>query len=141
MAKRKIKIAAEAEAYRIGDLLHSAAIHLLRKVRAQDRSAGIGPAQLSALSVLVFGGPRSLKELAAAEQVRPPTMSRIVVGLERTRLVRRKTTNDKRRMLLEATARGAKILHEGRRRRVEVLVHALQEFSEDEQREAADLQG
>jgi DNA-binding MarR family transcriptional regulator len=64
-------------------------------------------------------------------------MSRIVVGLERTRLVRRKTTNDKRRMLLEATARGAKILHEGRRRRVEVLVHALQEFSEDEQREAA----
>lgn len=137
MAKRKIKIAAEAEAYRIGDLLHSAAIHLLRKVRAQDRSAGIGPAQLSALSVLVFGGPRSLKELAAAEQVRPPTMSRIVVGLERTSLVRRKATNDKRRMLLEATARGAKILQEGRRRRVEVLVHALQEFSEEERREAA----
>ncbi len=137
MARRKIKISSETEDYRIGDLLHSAAIHLLRKVRAQDRSAGIGPAQLSALSVLVFGGPRSLKELAEAEQVRPPTMSRIVVGLERTCLVRRKTTNDKRRMLLEATARGAKILHEGRRRRVEVLVHALQEFSEDEQREAA----
>ena len=137
MARRKIKISSETEAYRIGDLLHSAAIHLLRKVRAQDRSAGIGPAQLSALSVLVFGGPRSLKELAEAEQVRPPTMSRIVVGLERTRLVRRKTTKDKRRMLLEATARGAKILHEGRRRRVEVLVHALQEFSKDEQREAA----
>jgi DNA-binding MarR family transcriptional regulator len=137
MAKRKIKVSSEAEAYRIGDLLHSAAIHLLRKVRAQDRSTGIGPAQLSALSVLVFGGPRSLKELAEAEQVRPPTMSRIVVGLERTGLVRRKTTNDKRRMLLKATARGAKILQEGRRRRVEVLVHALQEFSGDELREAA----
>jgi DNA-binding MarR family transcriptional regulator len=136
MAKRKIKISADAEAYRIGDLLHSAAVHLLRKVRAQDRSAGIGPAQLSALSVLVFGGPRSLKELAEAEQVRPPTMSRIVVGLERTRLLRRKATDDKRRMLLEATARGAKILHEGRRRRVEMLVQALQEFSEDELREA-----
>jgi DNA-binding MarR family transcriptional regulator len=137
MAKRKIKILPEAEAYRIGDLLHSAAIHLLRKVRAQDRSAGIGPAQLSALSVLVFGGPRSLKELAEAEQVRPPTMSRIVVGLERTRLVRRKATDDKRRMLLEATARGVKILQEGRRRRVEMLVRALQEFSADELREAA----
>ena len=85
MVKRKSKISSEVEAYRIGDLLHSAAIHLLRKVRAQDRSAGIGPAQLSALSVLVFGGPRSLKELADAEQVRPPTMSRIVVGLERAR--------------------------------------------------------
>lgn len=137
MAKRKIKISADAEAYRIGDLLHSAAVHLLRKVRAQDRSAGMGPAQLSALSVLVFGGPRSLKELAEAEQVRPPTMSRIVVGLERTRLLRRKATDDKRRMLLEATARGAKILHEGRRRRVEMLVQALQQFSEDELREAA----
>jgi DNA-binding MarR family transcriptional regulator len=137
MAKGKIKISQEAEAYRIGVLLHSAAIHLLRKVRAQDRGAGIGPAQLSALSVLVFGGPRSLKELAAAEQVRPPTMSRIVVGLERARLVRRKATDDKRRMLLEATARGVKILQEGRRRRVEMLVRALQEFSGDELREAA----
>jgi DNA-binding MarR family transcriptional regulator len=137
MAKRKSKISPDAEAYRIGDLLHSAAIHLLRKVRAQDRSAGIGPAQLSALSVLVFGGPRSLKELAEAEQVRPPTMSRIVVSLERTRLVRRKTTDDKRRMLLEATARGVKILREGRHRRVEILVRALQKCSEDEWRQAA----
>jgi len=137
MAKGKIKISQEAEAYRIGVLLHSAAIHLLRKVRAQDRGAGIGPAQLSALSVLVFGGPRSLKELAAAEQVRPPTMSRIVVGLERARLVRRKATDDKRRLLLEATARGEKVLQEGRRRRVEMLVRALQEFSGDELREAA----
>jgi DNA-binding MarR family transcriptional regulator len=57
--------------------------------------------------------------------------------LERARLVRRKTTDDKRRMLLEATARGAKILQEGRRRRVEMLVRALQQFSEDELREAA----
>jgi DNA-binding MarR family transcriptional regulator len=137
MAERKSKISPETEAYRIGDLLHSAAIHLLRKVRAQDRSAGIGPAQLSALSVLVFGGPRSLKELAEAEQVRAPTMSRIVVGLERTRLVQRKATDDKRRMLLTATARGAKILREGRRRRVDMLVCALQELSTDELREAA----
>jgi DNA-binding MarR family transcriptional regulator len=137
MAKRKTKISPEAEAYRIGDLLHSAAIHLLRKVRATDRSAGIGPAQLAALSVLVFGGPRSLKELAEAEQVRPPTMSRIVAGLERTRLARRKTTDDKRRMLLQATARGKKILREGRRRRVEMLVNALEKFSADELREAA----
>ena len=137
MAERKSKISPQAEAYRIADLLHSAAIHLLRKVRAQDRSAGIGPAQLSALSVLVFGGPRSLKELAEAEQVRPPTMSRIVVGLERARLVRRQTTADKRRMLLEATARGLKILQQGRRNRVKMLVRTLQEFSGDELREAA----
>jgi DNA-binding MarR family transcriptional regulator len=124
------------EAYRIGDLLHSAAIHLLRKVRAKDRSSGIGPAQLSALSVLVFGGARSLKELAEAEQVRAPTMSRIVVGLERAGLVRRKPTEDKRRMTLEATARGIKILERGRRLRVEMLVGALQELDSAGLREA-----
>jgi len=66
---------------KLADELHSAAIHLLRQLRVEDRAAGIGPAQLSALSVLVFGGTMSLKRLAAIEQVKPPTMVRIVRGL------------------------------------------------------------
>jgi DNA-binding MarR family transcriptional regulator len=136
MSERKHKILPSAEAYRIGDLLHSAAIHLLRSVRARDQSIGIGPAQLSALSVLVFGGPRSLKELAEAEQVRPPTMSRIVTGLVRAGFARRKETNDKRRLRLEATAKGTKILQQGRRRRVELLAQLLQTMPENEVREA-----
>jgi DNA-binding MarR family transcriptional regulator len=139
MSERKRKIHPDAEAYRVGDLLHSAAIHLLRRVRARDRSMGIGPAQLSALSVLVFGGPRSLKELAEAEQVRPPTMSRIVTGLVGAGLVRRKGTEDKRRVRLEATARGTRILQEGRRRRVELLAQALERLTESEMREAGEL--
>lgn len=100
---------------------------------------GIGPAQLSALSVLVFAGPRSLKELAEAEQVRPPTMSRIVTGLVRAGLVRRKETDDKRRMRLEATAKGKKMLREGRRRRVELLAQALQILTKSELQDAAVL--
>jgi DNA-binding MarR family transcriptional regulator len=136
MSERKHKIPPSTEAYRIGDLLHSAAIHLLRKVRARDQSMGIGPAQLSALSVLVFGGPRSLKELAEAEQVRPPTMSRIVTGLVRAGLVRRKETNDKRRLRLEATAKGTKILQQGRRRRVELLAQTLQTLTQSELHQA-----
>src|SRR5271163_3323478 len=100
----------------IADRLHSAAIHLLRRLRVRDRESGIGPAQLSALSVLVFGGPRSLGELADAEQVRPPTMSRIVASLQHSRLVRRHSTEDGRRVRLEATAKGEKILWEGRKR-------------------------
>jgi len=67
----------------VADRLHSAAIHLLRRVRKQDVATGEGPARLSALSVLVFGGQKTLSELAAAEQVKPPTMSRIVAGLAR----------------------------------------------------------
>ena len=107
------------------DRLHSAAIHLLRRLRVGDRESGIGPAQLSALSVLVFGGPRSLGELAEAEQVRPPTMSRIVAGLERAGLVRREPTEDGRRVRLLATAKGTRILWAGRKRRVDSLAKAL----------------
>jgi|SRR5271170_1530045 len=116
----------------IADRLHSAAIHLLRRLRVRDRESGIGPAQLSALSVLVFGGPRSLGELAEAEQVRPPTMSRIVAGLERARLVHRHATDDGRRVRLAATAKGEKILWEGRKRRVESLAAALSPLTGDE---------
>jgi DNA-binding MarR family transcriptional regulator len=130
------------ELLKTADKLHSAAIHLLRRLRMRDRESGIGPAQLSALSVLVFGGPRSLGELAEAEQVRPPTMSRIVSGLERAGLLKRHATEDGRRVRLVATAKGTKILWEGRRRRVESLANALASLSETERsrlRESAEL--
>jgi len=116
----------------LADHLHSAAIHLLRRLRIRDRESGVGPAQLSALSVLVFGGPRSLGELADAEQVRPPTMSRIVAGLQRAGLIRRHATADARRVRLAATAKGTRILWEGRGRRVETLANALATLREEE---------
>ena len=121
------------------DKLHSAAIHLLRRLRVRDRESGIGPAQLSALSVLVFGGPRSLSELADAEQVRPPTMSRIVSGLEKAGLVKREATEDGRRVRLVATAKGTKILWEGRKRRVESLANALAALGESERGRLSEL--
>jgi DNA-binding MarR family transcriptional regulator len=131
----KSKKSATAQAAEIADRLHSAAIHLLRRLRVRDRESGIGPAQLSALSVLVFAGPGSLGELADAEQVRPPTMSRIVAGLHRARLVRRDATEDGRRVRLAATAKGEKILWEGRKRRVESLAKALALLPESEMKQ------
>src|SRR5260370_59962 len=120
-------------AFETADRLHSAAIHLLRRLRVRDRESGVGPAQLSALSVLVLGGgPRSLGELAEVEQVLPPTMSRIVTGLVRAGLVRRGKTEDGRQVRLEATAKGTKILQEGRRRRVESLAQALSYLSNED---------
>ena len=132
----KPKRLAGSAVFQTADRLHSAAIHLLRRLRMGDRESGVGPAQLSALSVLVLGGgPRSLGELAEIEQVRPPTMSRVVACLERAGLVRKRATEDGRRVRLEATARGTKILQEGRRRRVESLAQALSSLSaEDRQR-------
>src|SRR5438445_7667461 len=125
----KSKRLAGGGTFETADRLHSAAIHLLRRLRVRDRESGVGPAQLSALSVLVFAGPRSLGELADAEQVRPPTMSRIVAGLVRAGLVRRNKTEDGRRVRLEATAKGTRVLQKGRRRRVESLAQALSSLS------------
>jgi len=82
--------------------------------------------QLSALSVIVFGGPITLGALAEAEQVRPPTITRLVAALEEAGLVEREAdANDKRVMRVRATARGAKLLQEGRRRRVASLAASL----------------
>lgn len=138
--KKKSEISPEL--LEAADKLHSAAIHLLRRLRVRDRESGIGPAQLSALSVLVFGGPKSLGELADAEQVRPPTMSRIVSGLQKAGLVKREATEDGRRVRLMATAKGTKILWEGRQRRVESLANALSGLGKTERgrlRELAEL--
>lgn len=116
----------QAEAIVIADRLHSAAIHLLRRVRKQDVATGEGPARLSALSVLVFGGPKTLKELAAAEQVKPPTMSRIVAGLARSRLIHiEQDPEDARRVRIHATAKGTQILQKGRERRIAYLAEHL----------------
>ncbi len=126
MTERKPKKTAVPETSAIADRLHSAAIHLLRRVRKQDAATGEGPARLSALSVLVFGGPMTLGQLAAAEQVKPPTMSRIVTGLERSRLAERlPDSKDARRVRIRASPSGERLLHEGRRRRIEYLARHL----------------
>jgi DNA-binding MarR family transcriptional regulator len=109
------------------DRIHSAAIHLLRRVREVDAKAmGISPARASALSVLVFGGARSLTELAAAEQVTSATMSKLVTAMEGEGLVRRyPDVNDARSIRIEATAKGRRILERGRKRRLDLLEQLL----------------
>jgi DNA-binding MarR family transcriptional regulator len=127
------------EAVAVADRLHSAAIHLLRRVRKQDVATGEGPARLSALSVLVFGGPKTLGELAAAEQVKPPTMSRIVAGLAKSRLIDIAVDpGDARRMQIRATAKGKSILQEGRERRITYLASQLNRLTQEELRALGD---
>ena len=111
----------------MADRLHSAAIHLLRRLRREDDAAGIPAPQLSALSVIVFGGgPITLGQLAAAEQVRPPTITKLVVALEEAGLVERETDPDDRRVVrVKATARGTRLLNDGRQRRVASLAASL----------------
>jgi DNA-binding MarR family transcriptional regulator len=121
------------------DRLHSAAIHLLRRVRASDVETGLSPSRLSVLSVLVFGGPRTPSELAAAEQVRLPTISALVRGLEEDGLVRRAADPaDGRVVRLSATAKGRRILERGRERRLDNLEELLASLSREELRVLAE---
>lgn len=117
----------------VADAIHSAAIRVLRIVRAADAQAEIGPAQLSALSVLVFAGPKTLSELSEAEQVKAPTMSRIVQALVRQRLADRvRLPEDRRAVRIAATRRGRKLLLAGRDRRVQLLAHRLNSLATDD---------
>src|SRR5256886_10488415 len=110
----------------LADRLHSAAIHLLRRARRTDPLTGVSAAQLSALSVLM-AGPKTLGELAAAEQVRAPTMSRLVTEMERTGVARKLVDrHDARVLRIRATAKGLRALQRGRTMRIadiERLLH------------------
>jgi DNA-binding MarR family transcriptional regulator len=127
----------ERETLALADQIHSAAIHLLRHLRKEDNASGLSAPRLSALSVVVFGGPVTLGQLARAEQVKPPTMTRIVTGLENDGLARREgDKRDKRLTRIYATPKGRKVLLAGRARRVELLARAVENLSA---RQLADL--
>jgi len=114
--------------------MHSASIHLLRRVHeVDDEAMGNSPSRASALSVLVFGGPRSLTALARAERVTAATMSRLVGALEGEGLVRRETDeSDARAIRLHATPKGRRILERGRARRLDLLESLLADASDGE---------
>jgi DNA-binding MarR family transcriptional regulator len=108
----------------VADQLHAAAIRLLRYVRKEDAASGVTGAQLSVLSVLAFGGAQTLGALAAAEQVKPPTMSQLVSELERLALVARKPL-DRRSQEISLTRKGRQLMEAGRRRRLARLTKAI----------------
>ena len=118
----------------LADRLHSVAIHLLRRARREDAAMGLPPAQASVLSVLVFGGARTLSALADVEQVKAPTMTRIVDALERAGLAQRKAdADDRRKFNIAATTAGVRLMQQGRSRRVKALAQLLAGLDRNEQ--------
>lgn len=117
----------------VADRLHSAALHLLRRLRIEDDVLGVSPPRLSALSVVVYAGPLPIGALATAEGVAAPTMTRLVDGLERDGFVRRRRDPaDARGVLVEATPAGKRILTRGRAQRVQTLAASLAALSPEE---------
>jgi DNA-binding MarR family transcriptional regulator len=128
----------EGETRDVAARLHSASIRLLRTLRREDDGSGLSAPRLSALSVVVFAGPLSLAELAEAEQVRPPTMSRIVDALVARGLITRVTDpRDRRSVRIAATPEGVQLLNAGRERRVHALIGRLGRLAESERRALA----
>ncbi len=117
----------------ISDRLHSAAIHLLRRLRVTDNESGLSAPRLSALSVIVFAGPVTITDLARAEQVRTPTISRLLKELELEGYVQRITDeNDRRIVRVRATPAGETLLQRGRARRIEQLRAAIEQLPTDQ---------
>ncbi len=118
--------APDAALLQLADRLHSAAILMLRRVRREDEAVGLSAARLSALSVVVFGGPMRITALARAEQVRTPSMTPIVAALVRDGLITREPdASDARASILRATSKGARLMAVGRARRVTLLAAEL----------------
>ena len=135
VASRSVAAADAGE--RLADRLHSAAIHLLRRLRRTDPLTGVSAAQLSALSVLM-GGSRTIGELAAAEQVRPPTISRVVREMERAGLVvRARDEADGRVVWITSTAAGEQVLARGRELRIAALAERVAALSAADRRRLA----
>ncbi len=113
--------------------LHALAVRMLRRLRKGDDTSGLSPARLSALSVIVYSGPLRLGDLARAERVKPPTMTRLVQALESKGLVARaRSSADKRAILLEPTEKGKALLEEARKRRIASLTSILADLEPQE---------
>lgn len=128
VASRPVAAGQPRQAPELADRWHSAAIHLLRRLRRTDPMTGVSAAQLSALSVLM-GGRRTISELASAEQVQLPTMSRLIRQMEEAGLVEReRDAGDQRVTWIFSTPAGREILARGRELRVAALARAIAEL-------------
>jgi DNA-binding MarR family transcriptional regulator len=118
-----------------GRRLNSFAIHLLRAMHRVDAESGLTPARLSALSVLHFGGPRTLGRLARDEEVTSATMSRLVDALCDLGLAERGPHPDHAGMVVvSATEQGSDLMRAAAGRRIEVIAGALGDLRARERR-------
>ena len=117
------------------DVLHSAAVRLLRLARTADVGMDLDGPRASALSVVVYRGPLPLTRLAEAEQVSPPAMTKTVAALEAAGLVERvRGDGDRRVVLVVATDAGRDLLNRGRAARVALIGGLIAGLSERDRR-------
>lgn len=108
--------------------LRLAVTRLARRLR-QEAEAGITPSMLSALSSAERQGPVTMRDLCAAEQVQPPTMTRIVAALVAAGLVVREAdAEDGRVVWVRVTPEGRRLLERSRKRKEAFLARAMRDL-------------
>jgi DNA-binding MarR family transcriptional regulator len=120
---------------RLGSVLRLTIARLARRVRQEGVSAGddITASRLAALSTIEAIGPVTLGELAAVEQVQPPSMTRIVARLEESGFaVREVDAKDRRVMRVRVTDDGRRLLARSRTRRDAFLAKRVARLTDDE---------
>src|SRR5580692_2321269 len=123
----------------IAGRLRRAVNRLQRRLR-QESLGGLSPAQASALGSVSRHGNPTLGELAAIEQVQPPTITRIVAGLTEDGMVTRLAdATDRRSARVRITPAGERALERMRTRKNAFLRRRLDQLSEEEQQQSADL--
>src|SRR5437764_11831153 len=117
----------------LASTLRLAVVRLNRRMRAQRVDRSITISQLAAMSTLDFHGPLTPGELAAHEKVQPPSMTRVLAGLEEMGLVaRRPHPTDGRQVIVELTPAGQQLCRDEVRMREAWLSRRVAELDAED---------
>ena len=113
--------------------LNSLSIHMMLRVSQATHGDEITPARQSLLSVIVFGGPVNVSELARAENVSVPAVTRMLDALETDGLAYREPSEDDRRAVnVLPTEAGLHVMEAARARRVQRIADELSFLTREE---------
>jgi DNA-binding MarR family transcriptional regulator len=117
----------------LADQLRAAIARLNRRLRQTRPMGELTQNQISVLASLELAGALTPRELAEAERVQPPTMTKVLARLEERGLVQRAPhPTDGRQVLLSATQAGRAVLVEQRRIKAEWLTARLGQLSQQD---------
>jgi DNA-binding MarR family transcriptional regulator len=103
---------AAADASDLAARVRVSVTRLTRRLRAQRADTGVSLTHLSAMATLYSCGPMTPSKLAAAERVRPPSVTRVLAALQEAGLIRRlEDAGDRRQSIIMLTDVGIDHLH------------------------------
>jgi DNA-binding MarR family transcriptional regulator len=113
--------------------LRTTVMRLARRLRKQRTESALSLGQIAALGTLDRHGPMTPGELAGHERVQPPSMTRILSGLESEGLVTRVPhATDRRQVVMDVSPAGKALLRDDRRQRDAWLAQRMRDLTNEE---------